>query len=95
MTHTPLLYMVIPLSRRHEIPLTLLPTMVGDRCAKCDQKVLAHRAMLRQAQAACRKQNVELQIVCKKCGDRNMREADEVIQFTPDIRNLKRHFRRH
>ena len=87
------LYVTIPYNRRHQIPKTLLSTMVRERCSDCGQQVLAHSVMLSQTRAECERQGLTLRIVCKKCGDRILGKSNGCLCYTPDTRALAKHFR--
>jgi hypothetical protein len=84
MTDVRLHYIAIRASRWREIPLTLLETLVRERCCRCHREVVADAAMLQHARAECQQRGHELQVICDKCGVRSVREADACFLCKPN-----------
>ena len=89
-TPKPHIYLGILASRKHQIPLTLLPSLANGQCAQCGVALVWHAPTYKRAQKAFARLGRPIQVVCPTCAETTLAKTPIALVLNPSDPNVER-----
>ena len=90
MTKEPHMYLGILATRKHQIPLTLLPSLDHGVCAQCGVALVWHAPTFERSKKAFQRLGRLIQAVCPTCAEATLAKTPIAIVLNPSDPNVER-----